>query len=381
MNLLYVLIKIEKGDFNMGFLKNMFSVGSDDVVTLQEPFLTLGGHTGLLKLYDDKVVIDRSDFKPVFVKHLKKENVILLNNVLEIHLKSATRFLNGYIRFVLIGGDGSNLSVLKVGKDDNAVITTVGNNEFMLRFVDKILEINPSILVLERDNNSELDSEVFVNKLLKTVSLGVAHVGEEMLKAKIGARYKGTMAQREMLSINKSSTEKRSSSQRVLYKEDSVCESVQIQSDAEICIDIGNSFETHVVDLFDKSYFTVVEWTTDMMRKHNRYVESDSNPDLTMRHKTTNMVFNVECKFRSKLYKGGLSWSNWNQLQRYKSYTSDNKIPLFVVIGLGGSPQYPDRMFCIPIDDIEYPTLYPSVFEKYERDSGKMFFCDGVILK
>ena len=56
-------------------------------------------------------------------------------------------------------------------------------------------------------------------------------------------------------------------------------------------------------------------------------------------------------------------------------------MPLFVVIGLGGSPQYPDRMFCIPIEGIEYPALYPKIFEEYERDPRKMFFCDGVILK
>ena len=365
----------------MGFLKNVFSIDQDNGVVLSEPLLQLGGKTGLLRLYDDKVVIDRSDFKPAYVKHLKNENVILLNDVLEIHLKSATRYLNGYIRFVLIGGDGSNLSVLKVGKDDDAVITTSSNNDFMFRFVDKILEINPSILVLERDGSSEVGDEDFVNKVLKTVSLSVAHVGEEMLKAKIGARYKGTMAQREMFSINKSSVGGVSSSQHVLYKEKSVSESVDVQNNIEVDVGKGDSFERCVVDLFDKSHFTIVEWTTDMMRKHNRYVESDSNPDLTMRHELTDVMFSVECKFRSKLYKNGLNWSNWSQLRRYKLYSSDNEIPLFVVIGLGGSPQYPDRMFCIPIDEIEYPSLYPSVFEKYERDPEKMFFCDGVILK
>ena len=365
----------------MGILKNMFSDSQGDNVVLSEPLLQLGGFTGLLKLYDNKVVIDRSDAKPMYVKRLKTENVILLNDVSEIHLKTSARYLRGYIRFVLIGGDGSSLSVMKIGKDDNAVITTVHNDEFMFRFVDKIIELNPSILVIQPGDNSGSGVDDFVSKVMKTVSLGIAHVGEEMLKSKTGARYKGTMAQREMFSVNKLPAERTSPSPRVLYKKDSTHESIDVQCDVDVHIDKGNSFETCVVDLFDKSHFTVVEWTTDMMRKHNRYVESDSNPDLTMRHKTTDMMFSVECKFRSNLYKGALDWSNWKQLRRYKLYSSDNEVPLFVVIGLGGSPQYPDRMFCIPIEGIEYPALYPKIFEEYERDPRKMFFCDGVILK
>ena len=329
-------IKSKKGDMGMGYLTNVFSVDRNNGAVLLEPLLQLGGHTGLLRLYDDKVVINRNNFRPIYVKHLKTENIISLNDVLEIHIKSATRYLNGYIRFVLTGGDGSSLSVLKIGKDDNAVITTGNNNDFMFRFVDKILELNPSIVVIEQDENSESGTEYFVNKMLKTVSLGIAHVGEEVLKSKTGARYKGTMAQREMLSINRSSASSVPSSQRVLYKRKSVHDNVDVQNNTEVEVDKGDSFERCVVDLFDKSHFTIVEWTTDMMRKHNRYVESDSNPDLTMRHELTDMVFSVECKFRSNLYKGGLNWSNWNQLRRYKLYSSDNEIPLFIVIGLGG---------------------------------------------
>lgn len=363
----------------MGFLKNMFSNNKCDDIVLSEPLLQLNGFTGLLKLYDDKIVIDRSEVKPLYAKHLKTENVVLLNDVSEIHLKTSARYLRGYIRFVLIGGDGSSLSVMKVGKDDNTVITTTHNDEFMFRFVDKILELYPSILVIQQGDNSESGANDFISKVMKTVSLGIAHVGEEMLKSKTGVRYKGTMAQREMFSNNKSSSISVLSPQYTARKENPVHESADVGSNTDV--DKGDMFEQYVVDLFNKSHFNVVEWTTDMMRKHNRYVESDSNPDLTMRHKTTDMVFSVECKFRSNLYKGALSWSNWKQLRRYKSYSFDNEVPLFVVIGLGGSLQCPNRMFCIPIEDMEYPSLYPKIFEEYERNPENMFFYDGVILK
>jgi hypothetical protein len=42
----------------------------------------------------------------------------------------------------------------------------------------------------------------------------------------------------------------------------------------------GNKFEKYVVDKFDDKLFSIVEWTMDMCRKHNRFVESDCNPDL-----------------------------------------------------------------------------------------------------
>ena len=364
----------------MGMFRNVFSVSQGDHVVLSEPLLQLGGYTGLVKLYDDRVVIDRSEAKSsLSVKRSKSENVILLNDVMEIHLNVATWYLNGYIRFVLKGGDGSSLSIKEATVDENLVIITRNNNDFMFRFVDKILELNSVILVFEKGGKSESNSETIANKMLKTVSLGIAHVGEEMLKSKTGVRYKGTMAQREMFSNIKSSSASVSSSQYTARKENPVHESADVGSNTDV--DKGDMFEQYVVDLFNKSHFNVVEWTTDMMRKHNRYVESDSNPDLTMRHKTTDVVFSVECKFRSKLYRGALNWSNWKQLRRYKSYSFDNEVPLFVVIGLGGSPQCPDRMFCIPIEDMEYPSLYPKIFEEYERNPEKMFFCDGVILK
>ena len=150
------------------------------------------------------------------------------------------------------------------------------------------------------------------------------------------------------------------------------------------CVTKGDEFEQNVVNLFDtKNYFSVVEWTSDISRKHNCFVESDCNPDLVMRYKykSKNEKFCIECKFRSKLYKGKLSWSTNSQLNRYRKYEKENDMPFYVVIGLGGNPECPERMFCIPLEEAKYPELYPSVFEKYERDPSSMFFWKNGILK
>ncbi|MGP8328691.1 MAG: hypothetical protein ACT6FF_00005 [Methanosarcinaceae archaeon] len=145
----------------------------------------------------------------------------------------------------------------------------------------------------------------------------------------------------------------------------------------------GDDFERAVVDLFDQQYFKIVEWTSDISRKHHRPVESDRNPDLVMRykHKSKNEMFCIECKYRSNTHKGKLDWSNVPQLGRYRGYAKENGIPFFVVIGLGGNPKYPERMFCIPLKEAKYPALYPSIYEKYERDPDKMFFWKKGVLK
>ena len=66
---------------------------------------------------------------------------------------------------------------------------------------------------------------------------------------------------------------------------------------------------------------------------------------------------------------------------RYNAYSRSNRIPVFVVVGVGGSPKNPETMFCIPLNDAKYPEIFPSVFEKYERDPGKTFFWRDGMLK
>lgn len=149
------------------------------------------------------------------------------------------------------------------------------------------------------------------------------------------------------------------------------------------CIEKGNEFENYICSLFDKKYFGVKEWTSDHSRKRDIFVEADCNPDIVMRYryKDRNELFAIECKFRKSLFKGKLEWSKYPQLNRYRNYQEENNIPVFVLIGLGGNPNSPERLFCIPLNEIEYPALYPAIFEKYERDPDKMFFWKDYMLQ
>jgi len=146
-------------------------------------------------------------------------------------------------------------------------------------------------------------------------------------------------------------------------------------------VEKGNDFEKYVVNLFDNKYFSIVQWSTDTTRKHDRFVESDAGPDLIVRYLPKDEIFCVECKFRSCLFEGKLQWSDPQQLKRYQGFAREKKLPFFVVIGFGGDSSYPERMFCIPLEEAKYPGLFPEAFKKFERNPCKPFFWKNGVLK
>jgi len=111
----------------------------------------------------------------------------------------------------------------------------------------------------------------------------------------------------------------------------------------------GVQFENYVSSLFPPNIWVIADRTKDSSRKLRRLVESDTNPDFTFRHITTGKTIAVECKFRSYFYKGkyGDSGILWRKEQggRYRAYGAEHKIPVFVAIGIGGSPKNPQRLF------------------------------------
>lgn len=136
----------------------------------------------------------------------------------------------------------------------------------------------------------------------------------------------------------------------------------------------GVIFEQYVLNLFAPSFFSLYDCTRDNSKHFNRKVESDQNPDITMRYIPKNELFSIECKFRSGAYDDKVSWARYDQIINYLSYAAQNKRPVFVVIGLGGRPDNPNRMFCIPIEDAKYPELFISRLRKYERKPSDKFF-------
>lgn len=136
----------------------------------------------------------------------------------------------------------------------------------------------------------------------------------------------------------------------------------------------GIDFERYIANLFDPRYFSLYNCTRDTSKNFGIRVESDSHPDLTMKYIKTEQLFSIECKFRSHPYNNAIQWARPDQIRNYQTFEYEHNIPTFVVIGLGGTPNRPERMFCLPIKKARYPELFLSTLEQYERPPERMFF-------
>ena len=130
----------------------------------------------------------------------------------------------------------------------------------------------------------------------------------------------------------------------------------------------GKEFELYVLDnLFPEKYFELLEMTHDHNTNSKRYVKSSLKPDFLFKDKKTGKIFYVECKYRSRLYKDKFHWAkNEEQFQRYKDIESNENIPVYIAMGLGGSADNPDKVFLMPLKEIKYIDLYPSVLKNWE---------------
>lgn len=78
------------------------------------------------------------------------------------------------------------------------------------------------------------------------------------------------------------------------------------------------------------------------------------------------------------------SYLSPGQLERYRKFSVQRNVPVFVIIELDAYAELDDGtmedgpfMFNIPLSEIRYDALYPSVLEKYERPFNKPFFWKG----
>jgi len=137
----------------------------------------------------------------------------------------------------------------------------------------------------------------------------------------------------------------------------------------------GKRFEKFVIEGFNEKYFDIVEQTHSWKTNQERFVESSINPDYVLRYRPTKEVFAVECKYRSRLNpQEMLEYCKPHQFEHYKKFMETRKIPVFIVVGLGGIDDYPDDLFILPLKEMKYPSLYPSIYKQYSKNPQNDFF-------
>ena len=142
----------------------------------------------------------------------------------------------------------------------------------------------------------------------------------------------------------------------------------------------GDAFEKFVVKLFDPKFFNVMEWRGDKY-VDGRYAVSSHFPDLEIefffKKRDVTERFAVECKWRNDYFKGGVQWAESYNIRNYQEFAREVKIPVFVVIGIGGSPGQPADVYVLPLKKATTPFLSTTELAPFKRRDPKAeFFYD-----
>lgn len=137
----------------------------------------------------------------------------------------------------------------------------------------------------------------------------------------------------------------------------------------------GDDFEAFVVKSFPKEYYQLQEWRGDKYVDGN-YPVSSHFPDLEVNFKLNDHMdtFAIECKWRSRFYKDGIKWAEGYQIDNYKNYSVATKLPVYVVIGVDGTPSKPKYMYVVPLNKLSNSFITKGELKPFEKDVNADFY-------
>lgn len=193
----------------------------------------------------------------------------------------------------------------------------------------------------------------------------------------------GVITKNERKIIKKLATENNLVYEDVIIQAEKQMSGLNIDNETEL-IDFnkknGNDFEKFIVQKFDKKYYNIKEWAGDKYIK-GIYADTTQQPDLLIELKYKTVKFSVECKWKQKLYKGGIEFASKAQLKRYKNYSKHSKTPVIIAIGLGGKGNVPERLFIVSLENLDTNFLYLNQLEKFEKKVDSDFYFDAKTMK
>ena len=96
--------------------------------------------------------------------------------------------------------------------------------------------------------------------------------------------------------------------------------------------------------------------------------------EFTLTTKEAHVRFAVECKWRSAYYYGQIEIARQDQLIYYKEFEHLSGKKVFIMLGLGGTPDNPAELFVIPLQKIEFHKLNSKQLEPFRRYKKTAFF-------
>jgi hypothetical protein len=129
---------------------------------------------------------------------------------------------------------------------------------------------------------------------------------------------------------------------------------------------IGKAFEDYALEiLFPREEFDLLERAPEYTSNKKHFALNALNPDFKFKDKKTGLAFFVEAKYRRRHEKSNeIKWTYPAQLSRYRAY--NQSCPTFVLIGAGGSPESPDLIGLIPIEQACYIWLFVKTIKRFK---------------
>ena len=125
--------------------------------------------------------------------------------------------------------------------------------------------------------------------------------------------------------------------------------------------------EQHFPAILSKQHCELKRWPADDLNYF---------PDLEVVCKLPKEVqrFALECKYRPSLQDGFVEFAYDEQLKRYKNFEDVEKLPLVIVLGIGGMPEHPAAVFLIPLDGVNQPYLSEQQLKGFQIDLNDDLF-------
>lgn len=153
----------------MGIFKKFISTCPDEV----EELLQLNGINGDIYLFEDHLEIKRNRVHQMVRLDPSESYSLPLSKISEIHFRRKSNLKKGYIRFVENRKDASYLSSFNVDHDDGTVQISRNSNDFALRFIEQVLNLEPSIDILDLDEPTIKDrNKDIVDKIADAANSG-----------------------------------------------------------------------------------------------------------------------------------------------------------------------------------------------------------------
>lgn len=140
----------------------------------------------------------------------------------------------------------------------------------------------------------------------------------------------------------------------------------------------GLEFEKWVISKFPQKYYKLIDWKGDKI-VDGRYPESSRYPDLEFELQLSNGAlkekFSVECKWRQSFRDDKINWASQEKIAIYNTYAKDRDQAVFLVLGVGGSPDAPDCVYVIPLEQAQQSDLCEKDIERFRRkETSKDFY-------